>query len=411
MKKNLVIVLLWVFVLGSTGTVFAVANPFVDVPAKHWAYDSVAKLVKAGIVDGYGDGTFRGDKTLTRYEMAVIVAKAMANQEKADAAQKADIAKLEAEFSDELAKLGVRVAALENRVGNITFSGQLRQRYEWTKVSAGNEDHNPLLRTRLRLNMTAQLTDDLQFHGRYTSESNGDSTYDNSAATKLEQAYLSGKLMNGVNISLGRMPLTLGKGLTVDTSHNWDGAILSFGNSVKVNLGAAKYDINYQFGDIAYAFSPNFDMTAAYFKDKNSAWYDTWAVGLGYKAGNFAFTGEYGKNSSDLAKHDNNGADAKAWYTKVQYLGADGAKVKSYGFWVTYRRADKSFDTDWWDTFDYTIKENGWANLDNTKGLEYGFEYTVFKNGILSLQYNDMKDLNGNELNRRAFIANLTYSF
>ena len=62
MKKNLIVALALVFVLGIAGTAFAAANPFVDVPAKHWAYDAVSKLAKAGILDGYGDGTYRGER-------------------------------------------------------------------------------------------------------------------------------------------------------------------------------------------------------------------------------------------------------------------------------------------------------------------------------------------------------------
>ena len=46
------------------------ANPFADVPAGHWAYESIAKLAAAGVVEGYGDDTFRGDCLMTRYEMA-----------------------------------------------------------------------------------------------------------------------------------------------------------------------------------------------------------------------------------------------------------------------------------------------------------------------------------------------------
>ena len=110
MKKSLIVTLALVFVLGIAGTAFA-ANPFVDVPAKHWSYDAVAKLAQAGIVDGYGDGTFKGDKTMTRYEMATVVAKAMAKSDKADAEQKAAIDKLAAEYSAELSNLGVKVAA------------------------------------------------------------------------------------------------------------------------------------------------------------------------------------------------------------------------------------------------------------------------------------------------------------
>ena len=74
MKKSLVLAM--AMALGVTASAYA-ANPFSDVPAGHWAYDSVNKLASAGIVDGYGNGTFGGDRLMTRYEMAQIVAKAM----------------------------------------------------------------------------------------------------------------------------------------------------------------------------------------------------------------------------------------------------------------------------------------------------------------------------------------------
>ncbi|AZR73938.1 hypothetical protein BBF96_11370 [Anoxybacter fermentans] len=51
------------------------AGPFSDVPASHWAYDALNKVVSSGIITGYPDGTFKGKKTLTRYEIAVIVAR------------------------------------------------------------------------------------------------------------------------------------------------------------------------------------------------------------------------------------------------------------------------------------------------------------------------------------------------
>ena len=75
MKKSLVFAM--AMALGVSATAFA-ANPFSDLPAGHWAYGAVAKLAAAGVVDGYPDGTFKGDKTMTRYEMAQIVAKALA---------------------------------------------------------------------------------------------------------------------------------------------------------------------------------------------------------------------------------------------------------------------------------------------------------------------------------------------
>ena len=91
MKKSLVLAM--AMALGVTASAYA-ANPFSDVPAGHWAYDSISKLAAAGVIEGYGDATFGGDKLMTRYEMAQIVAKAMAKG--------ANVDKLAAEFADEL---------------------------------------------------------------------------------------------------------------------------------------------------------------------------------------------------------------------------------------------------------------------------------------------------------------------
>ena len=53
----------------------AVAGPFTDVPTDHWAYDAIDKLQAEGFVEGYPDGTFRGNRSFTRYEMAMVVAR------------------------------------------------------------------------------------------------------------------------------------------------------------------------------------------------------------------------------------------------------------------------------------------------------------------------------------------------
>ena len=65
MKKSLVLAM--AMALGVTASAYA-ANPFSDVPAGHWAYDAVNKLAAAGVVDGYPDGTYGGDKLMTRRE-------------------------------------------------------------------------------------------------------------------------------------------------------------------------------------------------------------------------------------------------------------------------------------------------------------------------------------------------------
>jgi len=114
--KKLVLVLVLVLAFALT----ALANPFVDVPLNHWAYDSVQSLAAKGVIVGYPDGTFGGGKSLTRYEFAEATAKALAYVEGMDFAAADDVAileKLAIEFADELASLGVTVADLEASLG------------------------------------------------------------------------------------------------------------------------------------------------------------------------------------------------------------------------------------------------------------------------------------------------------
>ncbi|KAF1082578.1 MAG: hypothetical protein GQF41_1299 [Candidatus Rifleibacterium amylolyticum] len=119
--KRISILLVAVMVLS---TVVASANPFSDVPFSHWAYDAVNKLAAKGILQGYPDGTFKGKQTVTRYALAMVTAKMVANVEQmlesgigTNLVTKSDLQTLEkltVEFADELALLGVKVTALED---------------------------------------------------------------------------------------------------------------------------------------------------------------------------------------------------------------------------------------------------------------------------------------------------------
>ena len=62
-------------VLGAIDT--SLSKEFPDVPANHWAYEAVSKLAGNSVIEGYPDGEFHGDRTMTRYEMAEIIYKAM----------------------------------------------------------------------------------------------------------------------------------------------------------------------------------------------------------------------------------------------------------------------------------------------------------------------------------------------
>lgn len=76
MKKTILILL----ILFITAAVLpAGAQSFSDMPANHWAYDAVNKLVELGIIEGYPDGEYKGQRNMSRYEMAVMVSRALAN--------------------------------------------------------------------------------------------------------------------------------------------------------------------------------------------------------------------------------------------------------------------------------------------------------------------------------------------
>ena len=100
---------------------FASSNPFADVPAGHWSYDSVAYLASRGVVSGYPDGQYKGSQLATRYEMASVVARALTkiDMEKASKEDLDQIQKLVAEFKPELEALGVKIADIDKRVGKL----------------------------------------------------------------------------------------------------------------------------------------------------------------------------------------------------------------------------------------------------------------------------------------------------
>ncbi|HPC24168.1 MAG TPA: S-layer homology domain-containing protein, partial [Fervidobacterium sp.] len=72
MRKFLGITLLLVIVVST-----AFSATYKDVPANHWAYDAVEQLSKLGILSGMPDGTFQGNQSLTRYQLAVALYRLM----------------------------------------------------------------------------------------------------------------------------------------------------------------------------------------------------------------------------------------------------------------------------------------------------------------------------------------------
>lgn len=116
---------------------------FPDVSDSHWAADAVRRLAAAGLIEGYPDGTFKGDRASSRFEVAMMVARVLQKMEAQQAtfASKQDLAlvrQLADALKEELSALGVRVENLETSVGlldqrvteleRLTFYGSLEAR-------------------------------------------------------------------------------------------------------------------------------------------------------------------------------------------------------------------------------------------------------------------------------------------
>lgn len=156
------------------------ANPFTDVSADDWAYQAVASLSDEGVIDGYPDGTFRGDKHVTRYEIAQIVARLMAKEDTLNASQKETLARLSSQYANELKDLGVRIAELEKKRGATDLITELRvqsiDRYD--DVFKGKK-HNEIS-TRVRLNTITPVNDRVHLYSQTETimDMNGKGVYD-----------------------------------------------------------------------------------------------------------------------------------------------------------------------------------------------------------------------------------------
>ncbi|MBP6889899.1 MAG: S-layer homology domain-containing protein [Veillonella sp.] len=230
MKKRFAAIFAATAVLGVT-TAFA-ANPFSDVTPQDWAYQSVAQLAAAGVINGYPDGTFKGQNNITRYEMAQMVAKAMANEARANAEQQAMINRLADEFSSELNNLGVRVSNLENKVGNVKVTGDARLRYKGSdKKEMFATDTNPNKKSKFdyrgRVQFNATVADNTSAVVRITTDDTefGDATTNTVTFDRVYVAHNFGKNVTGM---VGRYGVDVGNGLVY--SDTFDGATLAYGS-------------------------------------------------------------------------------------------------------------------------------------------------------------------------------------
>ena len=402
MKKSLVLAM--AMALGVTASAYA-ANPFSDVPAGHWAYDSISKLAAAGVIEGYGDDTFRGDRLMTRYEMAQIVARAMAKG--------ANVDKLAAEFADELEKLNVRVTALEKKSDNVRITGEIRYHYKHEKktTNAGNErSHESGLRSRLYF--TGKVNDNWNYVGRIQNQQMFDDNVGNEG-TEFNIAKLEGRL-GGVNVIAGRDDDVFANGYIYDGEH--DAIKLSYGNKWYVSgafgrLTDVNEDDTFWKGKMANEdFSKRFytaeigskiedsfvNGKVGYFKaeltDEGKDLADGKNIGIFYVGADFNLVKDLGLNAMYLhANRDKfGGLESKkdGYVVGLGYKGAEASEPGSWGLTARYYHQGRG------TYLAHTI--DGETEFDTGfKGWSIGGEVAVAKNMVASVTYYDTKALKG----------------
>ena len=227
-------------------------NVFDDVPADHWAYGEIDKLAQLGIVEGYEDGSFRGKKVLNRYEMARVIGRSMSLLKHYDGAltneDHAALEKLQAEFSEELGNLGVRVANLEKYKSNVGFFGDVRMRYRSNPQgkSTSNTGSSSRIDSRIRLGYWSELSPDLYFVGRLRAnhviadlQDSDTSTTKSSFSTGIGLDLAEAKWNRGkYTLELGRFNPTIGQGSIWSSKGEGaiDGAYVTYAPSQNLSM-------------------------------------------------------------------------------------------------------------------------------------------------------------------------------
>ena len=385
MKKSLVLAM--AMALGVTASAYA-ANPFSDVPAGHWAYDSVNKLAAAGVIDGYGDGTYGGDKLMTRYEMAQIVAKAMAKG--------ANVDKLAAEFADELDTLGVRVANLEKKADNVKITGEVRFDY----MSHDNDSASSSgIRSRLWVN--GQVNDDWTYTAMIENTQDLAHSDSGDEETKLRRAWVDGRI-GGLAVTAGRWDECTSTANILDAYI--DGVKVSYGDKIKVwGLAGKAAD------GTAYNYDDQDDSNMG-LKDNDRLYVAGVEATVGAVDGYFNYFKVDGNPDLKLDKEIYNvgvafdvAKDLRLGYeymwgdkkyekkvskdgfvARLDFKGADAAEAGTYGLHAQYfDQPINAIITPTTDANVFEVKDGGY------KGWNVGTDITLAKNVQLCVNYYD----------------------
>ena len=406
MKTKVLVALAATMAVGAT-CAFA-ANPFVDVPSDSWAYKSVVELADAGIIQGVDGQYFQGNRNITRYEAAEMVAKAMAHMDKASVEQRALINKLADEYADELNNLGVRVSALENRVGNVKLTGDARVRYihqDSDDQGKGEVKNDNSWSYRVRVRANAQVNDRTKVV--YGVSTNNVNFADNSTASDskdnnifTDRAFVDYNFGgNNWDLKVGRDEYDMGGGRAYGFLYGdtFDGAQLKYTNDkFAATAGYGKFKEGVMGGDngasaatkTGYGELEGFfgggraagSAVGVYYNDfsgnKSFNFDDAWGAYGSLNLGKWNALANYEKYNSENSKAD----DPEVWVGKITYNKANFATPKSWDAWVEYLNADNGFGD---KTHAFIGSTQSWRNgnlLNNVKSWGVGADYTFAKN-------------------------------
>ena len=412
MKKSLVLAI--ALTLGVAGSAFA-ANPFSDVPANSWAYAAVEKLAAEGIIDGMGNGKFEGNRNMTRYEMAQIVAKAMAK-----GVQKPELKKLATEFAQELNALGVRTTKLEQKV---QISGEFRMRYRGIDNAGdiGPSKDDFTLRTRLHLNGTINKnwSSYIMLENTQKLDSNSSATAAGGEGTiNLRRAVATGKY-DKFEVKLGRIPYADKDGMLFNPLE-LDGITMNY------NFGAVKATALYgRFAPFAWASAnaridtmalaldwqatKELGFNAAFYNHKQKGIYrvegdtaNVWDILATYKLNDWKFSAMYIGTNKTLGL-----GDSKTGYGfRIGYGNFSPAKKGSYLVQANYFKIPVAA---------FYGSPYQMEDLDNSmfgaKGWSFVADYAIERNIRLHASYIDAKGVDSAPIKTKAYTAYATFYF
>ena len=399
------------------------ANPFSDVTPDDWAFQAVSDLSAQGVVEGYPDGSFKGERNMTRYELAQIIARLMAKEDQLNAEQQATLDKLAGEYADELANLGVRVANLEKKVGNISWSGDARMQYQHNLKSDERngtyaKEHDDAWTGRMRINVEGQVNDQVTVNGRFVTNmyfKNAPEGEDNDDGdTTMDRINAKWTPNDATYVTIGRQGVALDQtGTFWDEDGVFDGVAAGWDNGkVGVEAGYGRFKDAYKgegwtdydsteawYGKLTGHIADAADVSAFYLKnaqkqDAGTAAGKTasaWGAGLSYGIGDFTVDGDYVKTQNTQF------GDAALWTAGLTYGEVDTDKVGSWSLGAHYVKADKgstllgSSALDMTDQLDY-----GWTNNADVHFWAAKLGVAVQKNVELDAYYNFAAKASGN---------------